>query len=168
MASLTQSNDPIASAINAVIANFEQAKNRFQQGMQQQRGNQLAGRALAALKTVPGNPIYPIRWTSDKQRKAFFASKGFGRGIPASRHNPPTVLEGWGAGFVATDEGGAVQLFNDVPYMRFVQGDRAQGFHLDTGYVQLDDVQQDAFAEMEGVAIQEWFEAADPLQGVQG
>ena len=30
-------------------------------------------------------PTYPIKWDSDKQRKAFFASDGFGRGIPSVR-----------------------------------------------------------------------------------
>lgn len=30
-------------------------------------------------------PSYPINWDSERQRKAFFASDGFGRGIPARR-----------------------------------------------------------------------------------
>lgn len=34
----------------------------------------------------PGAPItYPVQWDSEKQRKAFFASDGFGRGIPTKR-----------------------------------------------------------------------------------
>jgi len=33
-----------------------------------------------------GKPItYPVKWDSDKQRKAFFATDGFGRGIPTTR-----------------------------------------------------------------------------------
>lgn len=156
----------IDTALRTVIQNFEQAKRRFQLAMQQRRGDELAGRALAALKTVPAKPNYPIRWTSDKQRKAFFASKGFGRGIPASRNTPPDVSEGWEAEFIATDDGGILALDNSVPHWVYVQGALAQGFHKDTGWVQLDDVREDAWREMESVAIAEWFESADPLTGI--
>jgi len=35
---------------------------------------------------VPGKKVkYPIKWDTEKQRKAFFASDGFGRGIPTKR-----------------------------------------------------------------------------------
>jgi len=35
---------------------------------------------------VPGKPpTYPIQWDSVKQRRAFFATNGFGRGIPTKR-----------------------------------------------------------------------------------
>lgn len=34
----------------------------------------------------PGSPItYPVQWDSEKQRKAFFATDGFGNGIPYVR-----------------------------------------------------------------------------------
>ena len=34
----------------------------------------------------PGKPItYPVKWDSLKQRRDFFATNGFGRGIPLSR-----------------------------------------------------------------------------------
>src|SRR6266404_203260 len=33
----------------------------------------------------PGPVKYPIEWTSERQRKAFFASDGFGNGIPYKR-----------------------------------------------------------------------------------
>ena len=33
-----------------------------------------------------GKPVtYPIKWDSDKQRRAYFASNGFGHGIPYQR-----------------------------------------------------------------------------------
>ena len=44
-----------------------------------------AQRIVSRLKQ-PGSPIsYPVHWDSDKQRVAFFASGGFGRGIPTVR-----------------------------------------------------------------------------------
>lgn len=34
----------------------------------------------------PGKPIiYPVQWDSEKQRRAYFASNGFGKGIPYNR-----------------------------------------------------------------------------------
>src|SRR5689334_11984740 len=33
----------------------------------------------------PGPVSYPIDWTTEKQRKAFFATDGFGDGIPTKR-----------------------------------------------------------------------------------
>lgn len=159
-------NDPINTALKRVIRNLTEAKRKFQRAMQQRPGNQLAARALARLKTVPGKPNYPFKFTNDRQRRGFFASDGFGQGIPASRGNPPAVTEAWGAEFIATDDGGILALTNDEPHMEFVQGARAQAFHIDTGWVQVDDVEQDAFAEMEDVAVAEWFVQSDPLEGV--
>lgn len=41
-----------------------------------------------ALKVLqkPGKPIkYPVKWDSERQRRAFFATRGFGSGIPYRR-----------------------------------------------------------------------------------
>jgi len=43
-------------------------------------------RKIKAAMRKPGKkPTYPIKWDSDKQRRAFFATGGFGRGIPTRR-----------------------------------------------------------------------------------
>jgi len=42
--------------------------------------------AIRSKMKEPGKkPTYPIQWDSVRQRKAFFASDGFGRGIPTKR-----------------------------------------------------------------------------------
>jgi len=42
--------------------------------------------AIRKVMKEPGPaPTYPIKWDSIKQRKAFFASDGFGHGIPTKR-----------------------------------------------------------------------------------
>lgn len=49
--------------------------------------------AVEIRKTMkkPGTkPTYPIQWDTPKQRRAFFASDGFGRGIPTRRSNEYT------------------------------------------------------------------------------
>jgi hypothetical protein len=35
----------------------------------------------------PGPVRYPFQWSSDKQRRAYFATNGFGHGIPYNRSN---------------------------------------------------------------------------------
>lgn len=43
---------------------------------------------LAVRNTLTASaprPTYPINWDSEKQRRAYFATEGFGRGIPTQR-----------------------------------------------------------------------------------
>jgi len=47
-------------------------------------------RDIQERMNVPGDPItYPVNWDSAKQRRAFFATNGFGGGIPHERSNIP-------------------------------------------------------------------------------
>ena len=113
--------------------------------------------AIELLKQEPGPPHYPIRWKSERQRRAFFATEGFGRGIPASRSQPPAVLEGWTLFYESNGydfEGG---IGNDVPWVVYVQGDFAQPFHLDTGYVQMAPVFVEYGARTYNALIETWF-----------
>lgn len=59
---------------------------------------------------VPGKPVvYPIQWDSPKQRKAFFASDGFGRGIPYQR------IQQYELGWKANRHPFGVALYNMSP-----------------------------------------------------
>ncbi len=41
--------------------------------------------------SIPGSPVrYPIQWDSERQRRAFFATDGFGSGIPYRRTGAAT------------------------------------------------------------------------------
>lgn len=49
---------------------------------------------IIGLMQEEGKPVtYPIKWDSDRQRKAFFASDGFGGGIPHVRTG--AYVQGW-------------------------------------------------------------------------
>lgn len=49
---------------------------------------------LRRRMATPGKPVtYPIKWDSVKQRKAFFATDGFGAGIPTRRRG--TYEKNW-------------------------------------------------------------------------
>lgn len=115
----------------------------------------------------PGEPTYPLRWTSDKQRRAFFATNGFGRGIPAKRHSPPDVSQ-----YEIIERGDRYGgVFTIVPkhdYMPFVIGwpgyeGWQQQFHIDTGWPTLAEVTEtfDQASEiMSDLIIDEWYNVA--------
>lgn len=66
-------------------------------------------------------PTYPIKWDTEKQRRAFFATDGFGRGIPTPRTGAYTQ------GFrVQKVELRAYRLVNATGYAGHVGG-RARG-----------------------------------------
>lgn len=156
-------SDEIGPTLQKVEQNLTRTKHRFVNGMRGQKGK-LANRALSAIRTVPGTPVYPIRWTSDRQRRAFFASRGFGRGIPTQRRN--TLVNAWDVEFVPDQEGGLIVMSNPYEAAQYLFGPRTQGFHLDTGYVQLDDVVEDFFDEAAETAAVVFYGECDPLEGL--
>jgi len=66
---------------------------------------------------VPGTKsVYPVHWDSPLQRRAFFASNGFGQGIPTVRSN--SYIKGWKV--ERSDSGYTVK--NDQPRAKFIGG----------------------------------------------
>lgn len=94
---------------------------------------------LAELRTDAPPVKYPIDWTSERQKRAFFATDGFGRGIPTQRTG--NVQAGWK---VLTERVGgifSVVVENAVDYAKRVYGSLAKGgqrfqqrFHRNTGW----------------------------------
>lgn len=67
----------------------------------------------------------PYKWNSEKQRRAYFATNGFGKGIPYQRTGD--LGRGWAAKY--TDGGYQAQITNSTPYAQYVQGNRQQLGH---------------------------------------
>ncbi len=65
----------------------------------------------------------PYQWESDKQRRAYFATNGFGKGIPYNRSYD--LRFGW----QVLEDGANSRAVNNVPYAKFVQGDNQQKGH---------------------------------------
>ena len=127
--------------------------------------NPIRTRALAKLKRRPRRVKYPIAWTTPKQKRAFFATKGFGRGIPTQRTG--ALSKGWYSRFRYSARDVSLEFGNPLPYATYVQGERQQRFHRNTGYTQaqpvFEDVQQQAVA-----AIREaWLTVTRPNAGVR-
>jgi hypothetical protein len=107
----------------------------------------------------PGSPQYPIRWKSEKQRRAFFATNGFGRGVPSQRTG--ALARGW---TVEIDDSDliALDVFNREPHTAFVEGDEQQPFHIDTGWLFAPKIMAEESEKFEDVMIDTFFLVADP------
>lgn len=83
----------------------------------------LLSRWKAALKVEPSSAsnYYPIHWKSAKQRRAFFATNGFGRGIPTPRTH--ALSNGWQTDITPLADGGDLTVYNSAPEAGFVYGD---------------------------------------------
>lgn len=120
-------------------------------------------RMLGELQAEPGSPRYPIRWKSERQRRAFFATNGFGRGIPTRRTG--AMIRSWRVITTFDANGGEIIAGNDSPYVDFVQGNRAQPFHIDRWpqaapiYVKYLPIYEDALIEF-------WYTISDPFAGI--
>jgi hypothetical protein len=91
-------------------------------------GNQNTGLQHYPERKVHGEGN-PYKWNSDKQRRAYFATNGFGRGIPSVRSFD--LRFGWQ---VVAWDGTRTRITNKVPYADFVQGDLMQVGHKADGW----------------------------------
>ncbi len=70
----------------------------------------------------------PYQWDSDKQRRAYFATNGFGGGIPYQRTQ--TLANGW-----KTEGSGINQIVvNEVPYAAYVKDFQQSRGHMYDGW----------------------------------
>lgn len=84
--------------------------------------SRLLSRWLAALRVEPPSAqnFYPIHWKTAKQRRAFFATNGFGQGIPTARTHG--LVEAWKGSVDSFEDGGALVVENRSPTALFVYG----------------------------------------------
>lgn len=129
---LQVTDNGLIDAYKALLSSDE-ATQAFIQRSTTNDVNRTAEDMLRVLRTEPGPVKYPIRWTSVKQRKAFFASNGFGRGIPAVRSHE--LANGWKYRVIYTPgQLAEVEVENPAPYEQFVTGRNQQAFHAITGW----------------------------------
>jgi hypothetical protein len=151
---------------DAVINDLKTAPRKFRKAYREDI-NQLAKRAIATLAR-PAPPVkYPIRWKTERQRRAFFASDGFGRGIPTRRTG--AINKGWKYEIVGDINTGLFTIYNDATsrnyftgeitfYEIYVQGIEQQPFHRITGWQSSQDVLANVMVEAENVLIERWYQ----------
>jgi len=111
----------------------------------------VAQATLTQAAAAPSGVARPIEWTSEKQRKAYFATNGFGGGIPYRRTG--LVNAGWNL-LAVERSGGLVEviLLNTDPKAEFVYGtfnnnDRyQQRFHRNSGWSRSRTIRAQVFA----------------------
>ena len=84
------------------------------------------------LRVAPPPARYPIQWASEKQRRAFFATDGFGHGIPYKRQK--RAERGWHVTGNYTNTFSGVTISHDWDKSQYVYGPRQQPFHANTGW----------------------------------
>jgi hypothetical protein len=93
----------------------------------------LIGNQQTGLQHYPRRKAHgagnPYEWQSERQRKAYFATDGFGGGIPYRRTD--NLKFGW---HVNKWDGTKTTVMNDVAYTKFVQGDSMQKGHSADGW----------------------------------
>ena len=73
-------------------------------------------RALKRLRKPGRKSNSPVQWDTKKQRRAYFATEGFGRGIPTRRTNE--YVQAWQ--IIKTENG--YMLTNPLPQAKFIGG----------------------------------------------
>lgn len=154
--------EPRDDVFEALAEQFQKTPALLNTALKRQ-ASKSKSRILGRLREEPGNPSYPIRWKSEKQRRAFFATDGFGRGIGAPRTH--ALSEGWtvdidGSNFFSMD------VYNKKDYTRFVEGEDKQPFHIDTGWLDANPILRDESERFEDVVIETYFTVGDPTAGV--
>jgi hypothetical protein len=114
-----------------VAVAFDRMPGLMSTALKRQTGKS-ESRIKRELGKEPGSVQYPVQWTSEKQRRAFFATDGFGRGIPTRRTH--ALSRGWRVDTKLNKLQGDISIYNTQMYERFVTGSDQQGFHKNTGW----------------------------------
>lgn len=127
--------------INIKVRNLDQVKKAISDLPRGARGAATEAAALALIGNErTGLQHYPARkqhdasnpyvWQTAKQRRAFFATNGFGAGIPSKRTD--NLRFGWKA--QSWGDKTKIKVINDQEYARFVMGDAMQRGHKADGW----------------------------------
>lgn len=138
--------------IAGIIEAFPLLSGRLPKDVQQKALADIRNHAIPAFinRVAPIQPPpklgWGILWTSVKQQRTFWASKGFGRNIPTARTGG--LRYGWHYETRATETSITVKIYNDaksmeyrggvpiglIPYEQFVTGANQQRFHALAGW----------------------------------
>ena len=113
---------PATAQIEAYHQNLRQYPTQLTRAYKR-NSSRLRSRWLAALQVEPldASRFYVLPWKSRKQVKAFFASEGFGGGIPTERSHG--LIRAWRVLFQTVEQGGSIAAYNTAAAAVFVYGD---------------------------------------------
>lgn len=156
---------PPTATLNAINANI--ARSPAIMATLQQRGmTRLGQRAVAVLRVEPAprDTTGITRLMTPRQRRAFFATNGFGGGIPHIRTHG--VSQGWKYKVEAQSNGGDFVIYNDNPVADYVEGFQQQPFLAALGWLYAPPLLAGYSEEAEAITIQNFQTAFDPFAGI--
>lgn len=106
---------PEVDGVDETVQDFERFGHEVEDAVLDEI-NKVAEQIVDEMTEPAPAPIYPIQWDSDTQRKAFFATDGFGGGIPHVR--TLQTESAWQA--IPMDDGTEIQ--NPLSHSVFVYG----------------------------------------------
>lgn len=128
----------------------------------------LERRLLPRLRETPGPPRYPLAWQTERQRRAYFATDGFGAGIPYRRTG--SLAGAWAVEARIGDQEGVIEVTNTSEIAQYVYGPSQQRFHAQTGWPTLADIDDMILEEaiwMEDALTEAWFDITTQPKGVR-
>lgn len=109
------------------------SRQQFQRELQTVVKPNLQTEVKDLIGREPGPVVHPFQFSTDKSRRAYFATRGFGKGIPYQRTHD--LVNSW---FVDLQLGtGTIVIFNAKRYGKYVYGSPTQlqvPGHLKTGW----------------------------------
>jgi len=112
---------------------YPRAQKQFRVELQTTVKPVLQKQVDATFGSDPGPVKYKIKWETEKQRQAFFASDGFGNGIPYKRTRQ--LEDSWVIEVSTQMRTDLITLRNPKSYAKYVYpGSRQQKFHRNTGW----------------------------------
>jgi hypothetical protein len=144
--------------LTAVQEKARQARPRMRRELGIIARGQTAQLIIRELSTEPGKPRYPIRWKSQRQRRFVMAllrrigqaDTGYVRTHRLSR-GWTIVLDD------ITASTGVFRVVNKAPETRYVQGDDAQPYHLDSGWPQAAPIIRKYEDALQSEVISAWY-----------
>lgn len=124
--------------------------------------SKIATPILQKLKKKPGPPQYPLEWESERQRRFVMAKLRRENNLPY-RRRPNGIVSKWRVVFKPRgDVAGILIVENPDPAAQYLQGDKAQRFHIRTGWVQAAPLVAEAREKSEALLIETWYKVAEP------
>lgn len=152
--------DPLADLRELAIRFPALAERAFRR-----RALKMRPRYLAMFAVEPPPHTGGIDWTSDLQQVAFFASDGFGGGIPTVRDH--SYVNAFELKPVTKNFEGLFVLTNDDEGAPYIGGELQQQFHRDTGWINIADKAAEVSPQMADELQDEYFLLADPVAALQ-
>lgn len=167
-------DDRVERSIAQSQANLDRLADGFRRApslmktVYERNTRRFVSRTLAKLKVIPPPRAQgeSIPWETLKQQSAFFASDGFGGGIPHQRGNPPRHIKAWKVKYDLKDPAARIRFYNELATAVFVFGYRQQKMHKGR-FAHAPTVFEEAEKEHPVIVEASWRTASDPRAGVR-